>query len=60
MQLMDLVAVQVNYNQPEGSQLFLDHNPGRFIYAMEMGTHRIIGGSVKYKKILFTLSVLQH
>lgn len=43
MQLMDLVAVQVIYNQPEGSQLCLDHNPGGFIYAMQMGKSRIIG-----------------
>lgn len=50
MQLMDLVAVQAIYNQSEGSQLFLDHNPNGFIYAMEMGTNRTIGGTVKYKK----------
>lgn len=38
MQLMDLVAVQVIYNWPEGTQLFLDHNPDECIYTMETGT----------------------
>lgn len=60
MQLMDLVAVQVIYNWPEGSQLFLDHNPDECIYTMEMGTRWITGDFVKYKEILSTVSVVQH
>ena len=37
-QLMDLVAVEVIYNWPEGSQLFLHHNPDERTYAKAMGT----------------------
>lgn len=60
MQLMDLVAVQVIYNWPEASQLFLDHYPDECIYTTEMGTRWITGDFVKYKEILSTVSVVQH
>lgn len=60
MQLMDLVAAQVIYNWPEGSQLFLGHIPDERIYAMAMGTNWITGDSAKCKIIVSTVSVVQH